>query len=403
MAVVKRKRKRKNGKTSTFWEAEVFVSGVRLATQTFDTQAAAARWHDETKAAYESGRGAFGEMTLGRVIELYREKEFPVLVEGSRRQARNRLKLIEPSPVASKRMRDVDAHTVDTYLDWVLKHPSAENPNRTSFVKELKFLSVLFGFYREHYDERFPNPVMKRHFKRARYKGALPKKADDHFMPVDHANRWLAELRRQRDPLYRRLGQFQVIMGTRIGETGALCWDKVDFERGVVHIHRTMVWRDELGRKVRQIVNRTKTPESRRTLPMPPEVRELLLEARAAHPDSTVVFRQAYGHLVAYDNVRQAYNRAFEAAGLPWTATHICRDTNGTLPLLDEQVRTEAVRVNHGHTSVKQTEGYAKARAVVKNVVPETVARLLAGGEEKNPGRIPGRVDQPSKKHRENR
>jgi len=39
----------------------------------------------------------------------------------------------------------------------------------------------------------------------------------------------------------------------------------------------------------------------------------------------------------------------------------------------------EAVRVNHGHASIVETEGYAKVHAMIENVVPGKVAELLFG------------------------
>lgn len=73
MAIIKHSRKVKSlKKKSIFYEAQVYVRGVRVAIKTFETQAEAAKWHDEIKRQYTSGQVAdrvAAELSFGEVFE----------------------------------------------------------------------------------------------------------------------------------------------------------------------------------------------------------------------------------------------------------------------------------------------------------------------------------------------
>ncbi len=385
MGVTKRKRKAKP------YQAEVYVSGVRVDTQCFETKAAACAWHDETKRRYEQGWGPIGEMTVADVIARYREVEFPSKVGPTRRRREMRFRLLEKAPIAKVAMRDFSGGTVTMLLDWLVKQDVARTPTRTSFLAELKALRVVLGFYRDYYDAKFVPPMTKWHRQRALFKGPLPKKAKDFFLPPDHARKWFGELARQRNPVFLDTAITQVVLGTRIGETCALCEDAVDFDRGTVIVKRTMEWMNEDSTKCRRIVERTKTADSRRELPLPPEIARIFKAALARQPAVLhktsegklvrVIFHMPDGALMFDETVRAAYSRAFKQAGLPWSGSHICRDTNGTLGLKGASL--EAVRVTLGHSSVVETEGYAKVHAMIENVIPGNVARLLFADNEK--------------------
>lgn len=388
MAVTKRK-----GRKAKPWRAEVFVSGVRIASQHFETAGAAHSWHDETKRRYEQGRGVGGEMRFSEVMQRYEDTELAAKVGTTRRRRKGRFKFLADSPIADVRMRDFCGGTVELLLDWLIKHPRAKTSSRKSFLEELKTLSLLMGFYRDTYDAQFVSPVTRRHRKRALFKGPVPKKPKDFYLPVEAARHWLQALRAQRNPVYFELATLQLTLGLRIGEACAICEDAVDLQRGVLVVRRTMEWCTDVESSCRVIAERTKTEESRRELPMPEEVRVAIRTALARQPQvlhrtpegrlTRVVFHMGDGRLMHDETIRASYTRAFAAVGLPWTGSHICRDTNGTLPL--GRVSLEQVRVNHGHTSVVETEGYAKVHAMVRNEVPETVAALLFRGEIGSP------------------
>jgi integrase len=369
VGVTKRKRKKNP------FQAEVYLAGEMVASEVFPTRSAAWAWHEKTKRKLQAGHLPAQEMTLLDVIDVYRETDdFQGHVALTRRTFNDRIKLIEESPLAHVKMEDLSSKSIDRLLDWLLKQPGAKNPQRKSFDMELKQLGIVFTYYRDYQDEHFVSPITKRHRKRSKFKGVQPRRSD-YFLPPDHIALWLEALLQEMDPVYYRLAVMQLIFGLRVSEAAALQWDAVDLERKLLEVKRVMEWDDEDGKNKREIQNRTKTPSSRRTLPIPSSALFVLKAARDSFPDSLVVFRNVYGKLVAYNSVLQAYNRAFKRAELPWTSTHITRHTNGTHGL---SAGKAAVQVNLGHASDRETEVYAKVQAVTANVVPEIVGALIA-------------------------
>lgn len=392
MSVAKRKRKKKP------YQAEVYVSGVRVASECFETKTEALVWHDKTKKSFEQGYGAVRELTLAEIIDRYEDRVLVSKRVSTRARRKKRFKLLRESCVAEVMMRDFDGFTVDKFLAWLGRHPTAKTATRKSFAEDVKALRLVLGFYRDYYDAQFVVPVTRRHLQESLYKGPVAKKSKDFYLPVDHALRWFAELEKMSNPVYAELAKLQVMTGLRIGEACALCDDAIDWERKLLTVRRTMEWVNEDGSKARRIENRTKTEESRRELPMPAEVQDIVRRALGRStllhrdPDTKamvrVLFHARGGHPLNDEPVRQAYGDAFKAAGLPWSGTHICRDTAGTLGLKGSSL--EAVRINHGHSSVVETEGYAKVHAMTQNTVPESIARQLFRGEKSL--HVPARV-----------
>lgn len=175
MAVTRRKARRKP------YKADVFVSGVRIKSQSFETAAEAHAWHDEFKASYLEGRspGRLTEsnMTFGDCIAAYMEhpEGFLKLRRSSRQSMEARLPHFRGSPIVTECMSDFSDKTVDRWLDWILRQPTAKNPGRKSFTIELKYLTVILNWYREFQDARFTVPITKKHRKRARYRAVKPR------------------------------------------------------------------------------------------------------------------------------------------------------------------------------------------------------------------------------------
>lgn len=386
MAIVERKRKGKpaRGRGRTFYEVVVWVSGVRAATRCFETKAEAHVWHERTKRRFESGKAGAGDMTLGQVVAEYERQELPGKTAGTAFRLRGKFRLFAESPIARVPMADFGGGHVDQLIEWLLEHPTAHNPNRKSFAMELKALGAVLGYYRDEFDDVFVSPVTRRHRKRALFKGAVPAKPKDHYLSAADAQRFFGALARQLDPVYHDLAMVQVIMGLRIGEAAGLRRDAVDFVKGTIMVKRTREWRTAAGGPSQVIANRTKTVESSRLLPMPTAVNLILMKALNRNPDALEVFRNRQGLLPTDSSIRHAYRRAFRLCGLPWTGTHICRDTNATLGILGG--RMEAVQVNLGHTSARQTEGYARVHAVIENKVPQVVAEQLEACKKSSRG-----------------
>ncbi len=368
MAVTKRKRKKNP------YRAEIFVSGVRVASAVFETKTAAQVWHDKTKKRWESGRGPLGEISLGELLEQYRDLEVPRMARSVQHRRKGLLAFLGECPVADRRMEGFDGRSVDDLVRWMLAHPRAKTPTRSSFYMELRTLRAVLHWFKAEQDELFVVPITKRHFRNARFKTKVARRTD-FFIPEEKLGPWLEALGRRKDPVFRAIGLTQIVMGLRISELASICWDSVDLDRNLIHVRRTMDWFDENGKPIREAADRTKTPTSARSLPIPALVRAVLIERKRCHPLSTLVFRTRLGRPVRYKSVCANYELAFEEAGLDWSGTHICRHTHGTLGVKDG--RTSEVQVSLGHSSERETLIYAKVHSIIENRIPGKVAELI--------------------------
>ena len=89
-------------------------------------------------------------------------------------------------------------------------------------------------------------------------------------------------------PIYSRwLSMFTVLFGTgmRVGEFAGLRWDDCDFENNTISVNHSYVYYNvggNKGEKMKAAIHKPKTKNGERTIPMLSEVREALLQARAA-------------------------------------------------------------------------------------------------------------------------
>lgn len=379
MAVTKRRRKLKP------YQAEVWVSGVMVESQAFDTKAQAHTWHDRTKAAYLRGEGSVSSqaetLTFAELIDHYEAQRLPTLLHTGTRAIPPQLKLFRASGLAAKRVRSITARDISEFFKWAKLQPTVDNPNRQSFEAEMKRLRILFTHFREEFDAKFVSPVLKKHTTELRLR---PKRdQSDKYIPLEVVPDFLEGLSRCRNPAYYDIALVMLVFGLRIGEVAALKWDAVDLGEQTLRVKRLLEWRGPEGdRAGRKIVDRVKTESSRRTLPIPEIAAEAFLRARARHPTSEEVFLSKKGELLQDQNVVQVFNRVLAKLGVKWTGSHLLRHTNATLPLL-AGMPLEQIQANLGHTSREQTETYAKVLSIVRNKVPATAANLISEAPEK--------------------
>lgn len=378
MTVRKVTRKLKNGKTKIFHRAEVYINGVRVDGRCFDTSGAAHQWHDTTKARWKAGNipGAFtpDDYTFADCLEQYRAEALPRLRKSSQQSFECRLDHFEKSPLMVVRLNDLKAHMVDAWLIWLKAQPTAKNRNRDSFRAELKYLSVILNWYRGYHDASFVVPIVTRHYEQCFFK-AVTARRPDYYMRPDEVVTWLAWLKDNAKPVYYHLAVFMVLTGTRLGEAGGLHWDCVDLERREVRISRTVAW--DHWTKEPYMVDGAKNEDSIRCIPLTGMLVEMLTTMRQTAKDGRPVFHRDDGRLLSDNGVRNAFNRAFKACGLPWTATHICRHTHATISLMANDGNLSAVQATLGHRDQKITQKYAKVIAMRNRLVVERTEEML--------------------------
>lgn len=375
MSVIKIVRN-KNGKKKTYYRAQVYVRGFRLADRIFETLAEAASWHDQEKNKLtknpeaDIGKG----VTFGECLDRFLEDAKRRLKTSSYQSQESRLPYLRCEILTCTKMEEFDSRTVVHWIRWLLNHPTAKSGKRQTFLHELKYLGVVLNWYRNYTDANFVVPITKRHREMVHFKIVTPRRPDYFARPEDIRN-WITWLKGHRNPVYNRLATFMILTGARVGEACAMQWDVIDLEERTARVVRSVSW-DHWTRRP-SLLESTKTEGSVRTLNLPDELVELLKEMKNECQGIGHVFPGSEGALLKYNAIQSAFNAGFKALKLPWRSTHICRHTYATIAYMATR-DLSAVQASLGHKSYKVTERYAKAIALLNRGTAEKTAKLFS-------------------------
>ena len=174
--------------------------------------------------------------------------------------------------------------------------------------------------------------------------------------------------------------------GLRRSEAIGLAWDSVDFEEKIIYIRRKAMGIAENGKTKVLISEEMKTESSMRTLPLIPEVEEILLRHKAKQEENRRMFRSGYskkylnmvcvnavGEILKPDFVTAHFSYLLKKYGLRKIRFHDLRHTCASL-LLSKSVNMKVIQMWMGHSSMKTTfDIYAHLDVNAK----EEAARIL--------------------------
>ena len=383
MSVIKRyKRKDK----TIFYEAVIYVRGVRVACKCFDKRSDAYIWHDKQKERLGVSPGLLKKQNRTRIfleaVKLYQKENLPLLTKSTQQTVEVRYNYFAKGPLAKVKMSQLNDEHIDLWLDWLKEHPTAKNPRRKSFKHELKYLNAILNWYRNFIDFSFIVPITKRHKMKCVYK-PIPQRRPDHFIRPEDVRKWIKWLREHRsNPVYWRLATFMILTGARVGEACGLMWDVVDLEKGIARIIRKVSW--DQRSKAPYLEERVKTKESFRIIVLPKELVKILKAIRKEHPNRKLIFSDRHGYFLKYNAIQSSYNHGFMALGLPWRSTHICRHTYATMALFATR-DISSVQASLGHANQKMTERYAKIVKLISSDTAEKTAKAFNLFSDDNP------------------
>ena len=374
MSITKRYRNKK-----LFYEASVYVRGVRLAYKCFIKKTEAHIWHAQEKEKLEinpvSLKKRHSKRTFLEVLGLYKKEKIPLLTISTQQSFEGRCVYFEESPFAKVKMSGLNAEHIDIWLDWLKGHKRVDYSKRKSFVQELRYLSAILHWYHHFIDPSFIVPIVKRHKLKCFYK-PVEQRRPDYYMRPEDVRRWVNWLKERygTGSSYWKLASFMVLTGVRVSEACGLKWDTIDLEKGTARICRKLGWDRRTKRPY--IETRVKTKESLRILMLSSEIVEMLKKMKEERPKQEIVFGDKKGELLTYGAIQAAFSRGFKALDLPWRSTHICRHTYATMALYATR-DLSSVQASLGHANQQITEKYAKVVKMLSSDTAEKTAKVF--------------------------
>ena len=376
MAIIKRKYcTKKQQKPVIFYQAEVFMKGVRVSMKAFSTKKEAILWHEKEKQKFTFNPDSLNDQMLFKdCVDKYWKDIQTRMLQSTVQGYKSRLTYLYSGPLADIKMSELKGIRVVEWINWLKEQPTVNNKGRKSFVKDLGFLKAILNWYKNFVNEDFNVPVTKKHREICFFKSNPPRRPD-YYMRPENTKKWVKWLKEHRsNPSYWRLGHVHAFYWYLCKcEACGLKWEEIDLDKGVARVIRRVRW-DHFTRKP-FLEEVTKTAQSTRLLMLPGKLKDILKEAKKTSV-SDLVFTDNKGELLRYNAVQSAFNAGFVALNLPWRSTHICRHTYATIALMATK-NISAVQASLGHTEIRMTQKYAKTVALLNHEVGEKTFSAL--------------------------
>jgi len=201
---------------------------------------------------------------------------------------------------------------------------------------------------------------------------------------------------------------FGCFYGLRRSEVLGLRWGAIDFESNCFIINHTVTEGRSGGKYVRFFEDNTKTKSSCRTLPLIPEIKEWLLEIKAAHDENRRICGDGYnpnfvdylcvdelGNLLRGNYISERFSKLLKANGMREIRFHDLRHTCASI-LISMGLSMKQIQEWLGHSDYNTTANiYAHLDPSSKNesaivmaagfgiqeIMPMSTTQIRTGGE----------------------
>lgn len=327
--------------------------------------------------------------TLRDIVDEWKSRKFSGFSSGTRIHYEQLIDLHFGS-LMDLRVNAITPKTVDAWLAERKANVGQtwQSRNRKSFDHELTLLTVILRYYGEYHDEdtAFRLPIKDRHRKDSKLNVDIREKSKD--LTEAEFYRFRNKLVECRNgPMLAALAAFQFFQALRISEATALHWEDIklnwkDPKESRVLIVRHVVFSRKTGMRSEIVAGfkNSKANGGTKELPIFPGSFDALKSIHAIGKKG-LVFHDEEGNFFEYSLLRNAYNRAFKKAGLPYSATHVMRHGRARA-IVDETGGDFAVAGQIlGNTDMQTIQTYAKRH---KGALTKVAHELWRKHEEQN-------------------
>ena len=187
--------------------------------------------------------------------------------------------------------------------------------------------------------------------------------------------------------------------GVRRSEALGVSWSNIDFENKLIYIRQKVMTVRREGKNVTLISDEMKNESSRRTLPLIPEVENILLDHRSKQNEYRKMFGKDYcqeyldmvcvdplGNLITPYQVTEHFPFVLKQNNMRNIRYHDLRHTCASL-LLNKDVNMKIIQMWLGHSSMKTTSDcYSHLEAKSKEKAGKILEEILGGGKDNEEG-----------------
>lgn len=221
-------------------------------------------------------------------------------------------------------------------------------------------------------------PFLKRHRENLKLKESPLVQKD---LSQEQVKNFLCELKNSKEDFFYYLASMQYFCFSRIQEAVALHYEDFDFESGHVTLDKKIIFRRIKG-CTRELSQGAKADKGKR-ISLSPQLCRLFREWTIKTGIRKGPLFKKNAEWPTYRAIQHAYDKAFKAAGIPFSGTHILRHAS----LSEAQETSGDLKITQtlaGHSNIATTERYAKARDSKIREVQDQMGRdiLVADGSQ---------------------
>lgn len=258
------------------------------------------------------------------------------------------LRILEDSPVSQIPIYDVTVDDLERYMKSIINYSNSVIEKLHLQIKQAFKEGVRRGFITDNIMEihEIRRPKSNKPTKKVRglteEEQKLFTEALENYPIPKHGQH------------YKRQLLIELYTGMRMGEINALAPEDIDFNRSLIHVHKTV----STGLNNRSFISdTTKTDAGNRYVPINNLVKSILEESVSdmkSNPEGLIFYNHRRGSIINTSQVNSYFNRVAEKAGIDITGQHSLRHTFATR-CIEAGITPVVLKTWLGHTDIHVT------------------------------------------------